>query len=107
MNSDMFRKIFQILPVMFFMFWSTSHAQHFMRGVCGVHAHDMEDMEKLYPNDGKGFEMYDRNAIIHIPVQFHLVANDAGSGRIPPPFVLKQLCKLNSDYANSNFRFYL
>jgi hypothetical protein len=83
------------------------NAQYFMRGVCGVHAHDMELMETLYPNDCKGIEQYDRNNIIHIPIQFHLVATDAGTGRITPNIVLRQLCKLNSDFANTNIRFYL
>lgn len=107
MNTGISQKLFLLLPILVLLTWNTSTAQHFMRGVCGVHAHDMEEMEKLYPNDEKGLALGDRNAIVHVPVQFHLVANDAGSGRIPPPFVLKQLCKLNSDYANTNFRFYL
>ena len=82
-------------------------AQTFMRGVCGVHAHEMELMEQLYPNDYKGNVNGERNAIIHVPVQFHLVATDGGTGRLPLPFVLKQMCRLNRDYSNTNIRFYL
>jgi len=86
---------------------NNTNAQHFMRGVCGVHAHEMEMMDELYPNDGKGQEPADRNAIIHIPIQFHIVGTDAGTGRVPPHLVLRQLCILNRDFANTNFRFYL
>lgn len=90
-----------------FIIFSNLQGQHFMPGFCGVHAEDMELMEKMYPNDFKGQATYDRSAVIHIPIQFHLVATNSGSGRIQPHIVLKQLCKLNSDFSNTNIRFYL
>jgi hypothetical protein len=101
-------KYFTVLLTIFSLsFVNNAISQHFKRGVCGVHSHHMDEMEKLYPNDEKGVQNFDRNATIHVPIQFHLVANDAGTGRIPPAFVLKQLCKLNEDFASSNMRFYL
>lgn len=87
--------------------FTSLQGQHFMPGFCGVHAEDMELMEKLYPNDYKDLATYDRSNLIHIPIQFHLVATNSGSGRIQPNIVLKQLCKLNSDFSNTNIRFYL
>ncbi|MFZ1703191.1 MAG: zinc-dependent metalloprotease [Saprospiraceae bacterium] len=103
---NIFSKILLLL-LLLGSFTTNTNAQHFMRGVCGVHAHDMELMEKLYPHDKMGIISGDRNATIHIPVQFHLVATNTGSGRIPPHIVLKQLCKLNHDFSNTPFRFYI
>ena len=88
------------------IFFTSLQGQHFMPGFCGVHAEDMELMEKLYPNDNKELTTFDRSNLIHIPIQFHLVATNSGSGRIQPHIVLKQLCKLNSDFSNTNIRFH-
>lgn len=42
-----------------------------------------------------------------IPVQFHLVADNDGSGRLGQKEVLNQLCLLNERFDSTEFRFYL
>jgi len=97
-----------VLNLLFLTFnIKTVTAQHFMPGVCGVTAHDMEEMERLHPNDFRGQISQDRNSTVYIPIKFHLVANAEGSGRVAEQQVLKQLCLLNDDYADANMHFYL
>ncbi|MEL7122921.1 MAG: zinc-dependent metalloprotease [Bacteroidota bacterium] len=47
------------------------------------------------------------NETVYIPVTFHLVANNNGTGRISEKLVLEQLCSMNTDFAEIGFQFYL
>jgi len=44
---------------------------------------------------------------IYIPIKFHLVAEDDGSGRVDIEDMLDQLCDLNAEFSNTGFEFYL
>ncbi len=42
-----------------------------------------------------------------VPIQFHLVANDGGTGRVEVTDVLDQLCRLNQDFLDHDIQFFL
>lgn len=44
---------------------------------------------------------------IYVPVKFHLVAEDDGSGRVDIEDMLDQLCDLNAEFSETGFVFYL
>ena len=43
----------------------------------------------------------------YVPVKFHLVAKNDGSGRLSYSKVLEQLCKINDDFAPLDIQFYI
>ena len=44
--------------------------------------------------------------VVYIPIKFHLVARNDGSGRVNIGKVLDQLCALNEDFAPLDIQFY-
>ena len=44
---------------------------------------------------------------IYVPIKFHLVAEDDGSGRVDIEDMLDQLCALNTEFEETGFEFYL
>lgn len=49
----------------------------------------------------------DRNAITYLPIKFHLVGEDDGSGRVEYRRVLDQLCLLNEVFSEFDISFYI
>lgn len=45
--------------------------------------------------------------LFYVPIQFHIVTMDDGSGALGEEKILEQLCRLNVDYAPVNMKFYL
>ncbi len=83
----------------------TISAQHTM---CGMSTKDQAAMTEMFTHAGEGGTfLANRGDKIYIPVKFHLVADDNGKGRVGYNTILKQLDKLNADYAKHNFTFYL
>ncbi|MBK9735376.1 MAG: T9SS type A sorting domain-containing protein [Saprospiraceae bacterium] len=87
------------------LYASSMIGQHVHSDRCGVSIEDQQLNEKIHPNDFKGNS--NRNAIIYIPIKFHITANTDGTGRLETVHVLNQLCILNQDYEKSNMVFYI
>lgn len=45
--------------------------------------------------------------VLYVPLQFHIVTEDDGSGALPEENILSQLCRLNEDYEPLKMQFYL
>jgi len=78
-------------------------------GVCGTHDHD-EIFERLEIN--KRYlelhpDMLRNNEVLYVPVKFHVVTKDDGSGGIEEEAILTQLCRLNNDYEALKMQFYI
>lgn len=79
-----------------------------VRGTCGNMPSPESDKRILASR-----EMYNQIAwqragdLKYIPVKFHLIAKSDGTGRVSEFDVLKQMCTLNEDYADTDFRFYI
>ncbi len=89
-----------IFPILLF-------SQTHNHGQCGV-TPDMADMERLIRNQEYAQKYPVQNRMIkHIPVVFHLVARSNGTGRHSEKNTLPALCKLNEEFAEHDFEFYL
>ena len=44
---------------------------------------------------------------VYVPIAFHLVARNDGSGRVNESDVLNKLCELNQDFADTDIQFFL
>ncbi|NNF21648.1 MAG: hypothetical protein HKN67_06885, partial [Saprospiraceae bacterium] len=88
----------------FLFFQFSAQAQAFK---CGTDQSDAF-MEDLIRNK-KNWDNTMQKAQVErfVPVQFHLIANNDGSGRVDPRTVLKSLCELNENYDSLELRFYL
>lgn len=51
--------------------------------------------------------IFSRNATIFVPVKFHLVARNDGTGRVKERDVLDQLCAINEDFSEMDIQFYI
>ncbi|HQW54785.1 MAG TPA: T9SS type A sorting domain-containing protein [Saprospiraceae bacterium] len=54
--------------------------------------------QNLYPRN---------NAVVYIPIRFHVVSNDNGSGGASNKSIMKMLCRLNANYLPINIQFYI
>jgi hypothetical protein len=80
-------------------------------GICGntIESQQVTDA-RFQENIAKalnGLGVTDRDDIQYVPLQYILVANNAGSGRVLEYKLLDQLCDLNEAYAPMNIRFYM
>ncbi len=62
----------------------------------------LQNIATLAANDGVNYR-----DVQYVPVRFHLVAKNDGSGRLSEHKALDQLCALNEDYAEMDIVFYL
>ncbi len=80
--------------------------------ICGTSASDFETVKarliqnKTYLKENKDIAK-SRNAVTYVPIKFHLVAENDGSGRIGINRVLDQLCILNATFEEFELQFYL
>lgn len=77
--------------------------------LCGTTPASLKSLqEKLLQNKNllKNFPVQPRN-MQYIPVRFHLVAKDDGTGAVRHRNLLDQLCMLNEDFLSANIQFYL
>ena len=54
----------------------------------------------------KKLEFSHTETIKYIPIKFHLIAKNDGTGRVKEYDILKQLCILNEDFSSTDFQFY-
>lgn len=80
--------------------------------VCGTSASEFNIVRdrliqnKTYLKENKDIAT-SRNAITYVPIKFHLVGEDDGTGRIEINRVLDQLCILNETFEEFELQFYL
>ncbi len=71
---------------------------------CGMEGMPASYAERIRLADEKGLRT---DTLYQIPVVFHLVALNNGSGRAQPARVLPVLCELNTQFAPAGIRFFL
>jgi len=95
-----------VLLVIFF--WGNYHflkGQIGLEGQCGyIQPHS--EIERLLKNKAKSQQMNFPEDIQYIPIQFHIVGNNNGTGYIGEDEVFEGLCKLNQDFAETELQFY-
>jgi len=80
--------------------------------VCGTSASEFETIRtrliqnKKYLKDNQNIAR-SRSAVTYVPVKFHLVGEDDGSGRIDVTKVFDQLCILNETFEEFELQFYI
>ena len=62
---------------------------------------------EIFANEHSEIDWSIRDEKIYVPIKFHLLANNDGSSRLLYVDVLKQLARLNRDYAEWDMVFYL
>ncbi|MFK8104963.1 MAG: zinc-dependent metalloprotease [Saprospiraceae bacterium] len=107
----MIKKILASLLTLCLCFPLVSVAQQNTLGRCGTTDHDHERIiAKRFLENRENARLnpaQPRNAVIYVPVKFHLVADNNGEGRVAGSKVLEQLCQLNEDYADQEIQFYI
>ena len=107
----MIKKILASLLTLCLCFPFMSVAQQNTTGRCGTTDHDHERLivKRFLENreNARLNPVQTRNAVIYVPVKFHLVADNNGEGRVAGSKVLEQLCQLNEDYADQEIQFYI
>ena len=80
-----------------------------LRGVCGnTYADQMSQIDRYLVNKktAKTNPANSRNAITYIPIQFHLITRNNGTGGIQVTNMLDQLCRLNEQFGAFDIIFY-
>ncbi len=100
-----FTKLFALVLTMSFAISGFSQSP----GCCGVSYDDGLDIIERLEKNKKFLEEHGsvRGGILYVPIIFHLVANNDGSGRLDRTTVYNQLCRVNTDYASAEMVFYL
>jgi hypothetical protein len=95
-----------VLSMFFLMTFSLSWGQH--REVCGV-VDQSSIIERLEENKLalRNNLITRSNDVLFVPLQFHIVTMDDGTGALGEEKILDQLCRLNEDYEVLNMQFYL
>ena len=107
---SMYFRLASILFISFFFSIQSNYAQ--LSKVCGTSASEFEIVRnrliqnKAYLKENKGIAS-SRNAVTYVPIKFHLVGEDNGTGRIGINRVLDQLCVLNETFEEFELQFYL
>jgi len=101
-----------IIIIFSFLFSLGSYAQS--SKICGTSASEFEMIRtrliqnKKYLKENKDIgASRNSNTVTYIPLKFHLVAEDDGTGRININNVLDQLCILNETFAEFDLQFYM
>lgn len=79
------------------------------RGICGnTYADQMTQIDRYLVNKklAKTFPSKSRNNITYIPIQFHIVTRNNGTGGIQITDMLDQLCRLNDQFGAFDIIFY-
>ena len=76
--------------------------------VCGTKT-TKADMQRLIANKlaASKINYHKSGAITWVPMKFHLVADNNGSGRIDQSRVFDVICNLNADYLDQDIQFYI
>jgi len=80
-----------------------------LRGVCGnTYADQMSQIDRYLVNKkiAKTNPSKSRNAVTYIPIQFHIVTRNNGTGAIKITDMLEQLCRLNDQFGAFDIIFY-
>jgi len=97
-----------ILSLVFLFITGMTFSQNAYHG-CGVN-HEMDALvkERLLNNrEWASNNVVNRMDEVYIPLNFWRVGFDDGTGKIRVTDILDQLCKLNEDYSDTRFIFYL
>ena len=83
-----------------------------MSNICGVTAADEEILVQRLTENREMMEKgllaeNNRGAKKYVPVKFHIIGKNDGSGRINEAKILENLCQMNKDYADQDIVFYL
>jgi len=81
-----------------------------LRGVCGnTYSDQMSQIDRYLVNKkmAKSNPSKSRNAVTYIPIQFHLITRNNGTGGIQVTDMLDQLCLLNEQFGAFDIIFYL
>jgi len=100
---------FTLLILFFIANIMTIHAQE-LRGVCGnTYADQMSQIDRYLVNKriAATNPSKSRNGVItYIPIQFHVVTRNAGTGGVQITDLLEQLCHLNNQFGVFDIVFY-
>ncbi|HHB79118.1 MAG TPA: T9SS type A sorting domain-containing protein [Saprospiraceae bacterium] len=100
------KRFFTVFSILFIT--TQVFSQALTRGVCGNMP--SEAAEKKLLASKALFEKLDIIQIEdlkYVPIKFHLIAKTDGTGRVKEYDILRQLCVLNEDYSDTEFRFYI
>lgn len=106
----MYLRLAIILLISFFLSIQSNYAQ--LSKICGTSAGEFDIVRhrliqnKAYLKENTGIAS-SRNAVTYVPIKFHLVGENDGSGRIEINRVLDQLCTLNETFEEFELQFYL
>ena len=95
-----------IKNIFFYLFLALSFNIYGQHDRCGTSIDDQQKMEKLH-GDHANINWTVRTDKIYIPIRFQLIGNNDGSGRVVYSAILKNLARLNRDYAKWDIVFYL
>jgi len=94
-----------LLSCLFSFSWAQHHPQ------CGTSLSTFQKIEKRLIENKTYLKKHpiatSRNAITYLPIKFHLVGEDDGSGRVEYGRVLDQLCLLNEVFLEFDIAFYI
>lgn len=88
--------------LLFLALGNMGNAQSF----CGT-VTDEATIQRLKENIRNADLNVTRSGVTFVPITFHLIAEDDGTGRITEERVLENFCKLNADFAPYNMQFYI
>lgn len=87
-----------------FLFFGNIFAQQ--PAACGTNI-TAEQMQAFYNRDISHLQSKATKQVVYIPITYHLVADDNGSGAFTMNSLVNLHCSLNEDYADANVVFYI
>ena len=103
----MFRNLFVALIIIA----SIGQVKAQLRGSCGMTTEDLQTVAaRLVRNKAaiaSGEYLSARGGVSYVPVTFHLLANDDGSGRALESDILDMVCQINALYQDQNIQYYI
>ncbi len=100
------------------MLWAaqSSYAQHQHRGSCGTTIESQDGvLDRMFANRRERESLLARrdlmyrsgDSITYIPIQFHIVGNNNGTGYIDLDNLYAGMCRINNDYRDQNIQFFM
>lgn len=75
---------------------------------CGTIGSETEKIKtRLLANQSMARQLVQSRSTYYVPIKFHLVGQDDGSGRVNYRNLLDQICVLNEDFASAGIQFYI
>ena len=74
---------------------------------CGTPTPSSDDIKRLLRHKAASQEIgFPKNNTYYIPIQFHVAGDADGNGYVSENTLLQSICKVNEDFADSEFQFY-